>query len=76
MYRFRNGCESPTNAVLEKRHTLPGRLINDIDITSDLVNLNQSITPTDFDFHEVARPIRLKHKVLLDRQRLIYDGKT
>jgi hypothetical protein len=61
---------------MEKKNVLPGRLTGDTDIRDDLVKLNQSITPTDFDFHEVAKPIRPRHKVQLDRGRLIYDGKT
>ncbi|KAI6175279.1 hypothetical protein M3Y97_00671000 [Aphelenchoides bicaudatus] len=71
-----NGCESPANALVERRNILPGRLTGDNDIRDDLVKLNQSITPTDFDFHEVARPMRAKHRVVLDRGRLVYDGKT
>ncbi|KAI6200511.1 hypothetical protein M3Y96_00741900 [Aphelenchoides besseyi] len=69
--------ESPTAAViLEKRDTLPGRLTSDSAIKSDLLYLNQSTTPTDVDYYEVARLIRPRHKVALDKSRLVYDGKT
>ena len=76
MMYFSAISESPTAVILEKRDILPGRLTADANIKEDLLTLKQSTTPTDTDYYEVARLIRPRHRVLLDRSRLIYDGKT
>lgn len=62
--------------MLEKRAVLPGRLISDAAIREDLAALSQCITTTETDVTEVAKPVRPRHRVILDKTRLIYDGKT
>ncbi|CAD5226679.1 unnamed protein product [Bursaphelenchus xylophilus] len=63
-------------SLLEKRSVMPGRLISDAAIKEDLIHLNQSFVTTEVDTPEVPKLMRPRHKVVMDKARLIYDGKT